>query len=448
MGADTTHPTLPPPRPPIHVEKRKRTSRCPSPSPSPSPSPASRAAVCAQKAVHYGKSLPTPSPALTAAAPSHADTGRAGPSPVSEPPRSRGPAVPWPHSSQRPPCQRGKRAPSPLSAPPRSRGKGASLRPLPFPLGRATLYARKGGTQGHTPPLHIAPALPAGARRTAGPPQSPSAQATPAQPHAPRLALPAYARGGTVCSPIRAGHASPSHALRPARVRKRTDGTSTHARGGMAHTAQSSSARATPPQPHAPRRVLPSFARGGTARPPLRVGHASRPRTQGGGSARPPPPHGLRQRRLRTLPRPRTRGDARGPAQPPPRGVCYLSPPGGYTPRPRRDRHAPASTYSQAPHLHRTHHPQCHYQIHCRPMSTHNHLRLRPPPLRVQCKPTKQHVRRRGHSHDRVLAGNGGRRGHEARLREWWRHVLFTQRPDKSTTAAEACNYPQFVYYP
>ncbi|KAH8977323.1 hypothetical protein EDB83DRAFT_2640185 [Lactarius deliciosus] len=47
-------------------------------------------------------------------------------------------------------------------------------------------------------------------------------------------------------------------------------------------------------------------------------------------------------------------------------------------------------------------------------------------------------------------ARNGGRRGHEARLREWWRHALFAQRPDESTTmtVAEACNYPQFVYYP
>ncbi|KAH9062609.1 hypothetical protein EDB83DRAFT_2315466 [Lactarius deliciosus] len=126
--------------------------------------------------------------------------------------------------------------------------------------------------------------LPAGARRTACPPQSPSAQATPAPP-------------------------------RPACVRKRTDGASspappTHARGGTARTAQPSSARDTSPTPSA----MPAFARG-------TVG-ASAP------SARATP-----ARHLRTPPRLCTPGDARGSVRAPSaRGVL----PPGYTPRPRR----------------------------------------------------------------------------------------------------------------
>ncbi|KAH8978457.1 hypothetical protein EDB86DRAFT_3249011, partial [Lactarius hatsudake] len=95
------------------------------------PSPASRAAVRAQKVVHY-------------------DKGRAGHSPVSGPPRSRGPAAPWPLPSQHLP---------------HSRGKGAH--------------------EGTSPR-----SLPAGARRTAYPPQSPSTQASPAQPHVSRPAPP------------------------------------------------------------------------------------------------------------------------------------------------------------------------------------------------------------------------------------------------------------------
>ncbi|KAH9024183.1 hypothetical protein EDB84DRAFT_1678148 [Lactarius hengduanensis] len=233
------------------------------------PLPASRAAVCAQKAVHY-------------------DMGRAGPSP-----RSRGPAA-APRSlpsPQHPPSARKEdtSAPFPLSAPPRSRGKGAHEGTSPRPL-------------------------PAGARRTARPPQSPSAQATPAQPHAPRPARIRERRDGAPTPPRGPRQPNPTcpalpayargRAARPAPPRLRTQG-----EGRCAHPA----ARATPAQP-------PAHARG-------RVG-ASTP------SARATP-----ARRLRTPPRPRSLGDARGsvrPAQPPPRGVCYPSPPGLHTPGPRR----------------------------------------------------------------------------------------------------------------
>ncbi|KAH9003919.1 hypothetical protein EDB84DRAFT_1608230 [Lactarius hengduanensis] len=146
--------------------------------------------------------------------------GRAGPSP-----RSRGLAA-APRSlpsPQHPPSawKEDTSAPSPLSAPPRSRGKGAHEGTSPRPL-------------------------PAGARRTARPPQSPSAQATPAQPHTPRPAPPAYARGGTVCPPLRVGHASPTPRAppcprtqedgrrvqpRPAHRRKERDGAPTPPRG-------------------------------------------------------------------------------------------------------------------------------------------------------------------------------------------------------------------------
>ncbi|KAH9026133.1 hypothetical protein EDB85DRAFT_1893550 [Lactarius pseudohatsudake] len=194
-------------------------------------------------------------------------------------------------SPQHPPSARKEdtSAPSPLSAPPRSRGKGAHEGTSPRPL-------------------------PAGARRTARPPQSPSAQATPAQPHTPR----------------------------PARIRERRDGAPTPPRG--------------PRQPNPTCPALPAYARGRMARPA-----PPRPRTQGEGRcAHPaaratpaqPPAHARGRvgastpsaratpaRRLRTPPRPRSLGDARGsvrPAQPPPRGVCYPSPPGLHTPGPRR----------------------------------------------------------------------------------------------------------------
>ncbi|KAH9009663.1 hypothetical protein EDB84DRAFT_1657368 [Lactarius hengduanensis] len=238
------------------------------------PLPASRAAVCAQKAVHYGKS-PTHSfrpPALTATAPFARRYGARGPDAA---PRS----LPSP---QHPPSARKEdtSAPSPLSAPPRSRGKGAHEGTSPRPL-------------------------PAGARRTARPPQSPSAQATPAQPHAPRPARIRERRDGAPTPPRGPRQPNPTcpalPAPAPAHGRKERDGAPTPPRGPRQ------------PQP-------PAHARG-------RVG-ASTP------SARATP-----ARRLRTPPRPRSLGDARGsvrPAQPPPRGVCYPSPPGLHTPGPRR----------------------------------------------------------------------------------------------------------------
>ncbi|KAH9165280.1 hypothetical protein EDB89DRAFT_2077003 [Lactarius sanguifluus] len=196
--------------------------RLPPPSSTSSPSPASRAAV--------SRSL-TLSPALTAAAPLHADKGRAGPSPVSGPPRLRGPAAPRPLPSQHLPHSRGKGA-----------HEGTSPRPLP-----------------------------AGARRTACPPQSPSAQATPAP--------------------------APRTPPRPARIRKRRDGAPTPPRGPRqpnstrpalpayargrtgrdgAHSPALLGAGDTSPAP----RAQPAFARGGTVRPPLRVAHAGpTPRT-------------------------------------------------------------------------------------------------------------------------------------------------------------------------
>ncbi|KAH9050397.1 hypothetical protein EDB83DRAFT_2522562 [Lactarius deliciosus] len=178
--------------------------------------------------------------------------------------------------------------------------------------------------------------LPAGARRTAYPPQSPSVQAMPAQPHAPRLtrirerrdcaptpprgprqpsptcpALPAYARGWTACpapphphtqgegrraqpSPPRHGRHLPSP-TRPARIRERRDSAFT--------------------PPHGPCQPSPPAARVRKGR----VGTST------------PSAWAMPARRLHTPPHPRTPGDARGsvhPAQPPPRGACYPSPPG------------------------------------------------------------------------------------------------------------------------
>ncbi|KAH9034564.1 hypothetical protein EDB85DRAFT_1889705 [Lactarius pseudohatsudake] len=187
------------------------------------------------------------------------------------------------------------------------RGRRTRRPPLPCPrrpvrAERVRMRARRpgpslpahGGQRAHPSPLRLRRRLP-----------SPT-----------RPAPPAYARGGTVRPPLRAGHAKPNptcpalpayargRTARPAPPRPRTQG-----EGRCAHPA----ARATPAQP-------PAHARG-------RVG-ASTP------SARATP-----ARRLRTPPRPRSLGDARGsvrPAQPPPRGVCYPSPPGLHTPGPRR----------------------------------------------------------------------------------------------------------------
>ncbi|KAH9039483.1 hypothetical protein EDB83DRAFT_2318434 [Lactarius deliciosus] len=151
--------------------------------------------------------------------------GRAGPSPMSGPPRSRGLATPWPLPSQHLPHSGGKGA-----------HEGTSSRPLP-----------------------------AGARRTACPPQSPSAQATPAQPHAPRPALPAYARGGTVRPPLRAGHTSPTPRAPPC-PRTQEDGQCVHPRPAHARKRRDGTHS---PAPRAP----PAFARGGT---PSRVTRRAR----------------------------------------------------------------------------------------------------------------------------------------------------------------------------
>ncbi|KAH9018408.1 hypothetical protein EDB84DRAFT_1626587 [Lactarius hengduanensis] len=163
----------------------------------------------------------------------HHDKGRTAPPPVSAPPRSRGRGA---HNARRPPTPpfspvrtttfarkggaRGHTAPvaprPPFPCPRcpmgRSRGKGAHEgTPPPVPP-----FPWKGCTQGHaTPPLRVAPAPsslrpghatpPLFTRRARArlvtqkgrraPRPVPSARATPAQPHAPRLALPLHAGG-------------------------------------------------------------------------------------------------------------------------------------------------------------------------------------------------------------------------------------------------------------
>ncbi|KAH9069675.1 hypothetical protein EDB83DRAFT_2580947 [Lactarius deliciosus] len=171
--------------------------------------------------------------------------GRAGPSPVSGPPRSRGLATPWPLPSQHLPHSGGKGA-----------HEGTSSRPLP-----------------------------AGARRTACPPQSPSVQAMPAQPHAPRPALPAYARGGTP---------NPTRPALPAYARGRT------VRPSPPRPRTQEEGRRAQPSPTRP----PAFARGVTVRPPLCAGHTSPtprappcPRTQEDGRrVQPRPAHARKGR--------------------------------------------------------------------------------------------------------------------------------------------------------
>ncbi|KAH8981447.1 hypothetical protein EDB86DRAFT_3087109 [Lactarius hatsudake] len=182
-----------------------------------------------------------------------------------------------------------------MSGPPRSRGP-ATPRPLPS---QHLPHSRGKGVHEGTSPR----SLPAGARRTAYPPQSPSAQASPAQPHASCLAPPCphMREEGRCAHPSARATPTQPHVPRPAHVRKRTDGASspapsTHARGGTARTAQPSSARATPAQPHAPRphsreegRCAHPSARATPVQPPaarahkgegrrinpLRTGHAS-----------------------------------------------------------------------------------------------------------------------------------------------------------------------------
>ncbi|KAH9001938.1 hypothetical protein EDB86DRAFT_2827681 [Lactarius hatsudake] len=104
-----------------------------------------------------------------------------------------------------------------------------------------------------------APFMWKGAQRTVYPPQSPSAQATPAQPHMPHLTLPCLhtqEEGRCTHPSTRATLAQP-HAPHPAHMCKRTDGASSptlsmHTRGGTVRTAQPSLAWVTPAQPHTP----------------------------------------------------------------------------------------------------------------------------------------------------------------------------------------------------
>ncbi|KAH9162449.1 hypothetical protein EDB89DRAFT_1913258 [Lactarius sanguifluus] len=222
------------------------------------------------------------------------------------PAHARGGAVRLP---QHPPC--GRRRPNPT-------------RPAPLAWATPTSPTPSPGTQGDGWPRQPSPTLPGHARgQMARPP--PSAGATAAQP--------GHARGRTMRPPIHAGHTNPA----PRRPGTQGDGRCDHP-----------SARATPTQPHAararkgmdgvttrprgprqPSSTPPGHAKGQTVRPPIRAGHASPaprcPGTQGdgwhdhpsplcagdsspaprtphrparvrkGGTARPPPPHGLRQ---------------------------------------------------------------------------------------------------------------------------------------------------------
>ncbi|KAH9032168.1 hypothetical protein EDB85DRAFT_1890827 [Lactarius pseudohatsudake] len=193
-----------------HISDTRRQADAP-------PLPASRAAVCAQKAVHY-------------------DMGRTGP------PLPPGPSLP-PNIR----LLRGRRTRrSPLPCPRR-----------PVRAERVLMRARRpgpslpvhGGQHAHPSPLRPRRRLP-----------SPT-----------RPAPPAYTRGGTVRPPLRAGHASPTPRAPPC-----------------------------PRTQEDRRRVQPHHAHGrkerdGAPTPPRRPRQPSRPHTQGGGSARPPPPHGLRQ---------------------------------------------------------------------------------------------------------------------------------------------------------
>ncbi|KAH8985585.1 hypothetical protein EDB86DRAFT_2833004 [Lactarius hatsudake] len=257
-----------PPRPPICAHKR--TGRH-----SP-PSPASCAAVRAQKA-HY-------------------DKGRMGHSPVSGPPRSRGPAAPQPLPSQHLPHSHGKGAHEGMS--PRS--------------------------------------LPAGAQRTSYPPQSPSAQVMPAQLHTPRPARIRERKEGVptpLCGPHQPNPTCPTlpaytrgWTARPAPPCPRTQ--------GEGQRAQPSPPRRGRHQPNPTRPARIHERRDGVP-PPLRTGHTSPaphpPHTQGGGSARQHPLHRLCQPSVYAPRHTRTRpGMQEGQCtQPPLRGVCY-------TPRPRR----------------------------------------------------------------------------------------------------------------
>ncbi|KAH9010764.1 hypothetical protein EDB85DRAFT_2160830 [Lactarius pseudohatsudake] len=181
------------------------------------PLPASRAAICAQKAVHY-------------------DMGRAGP------PLPPGPSLPPNIRLLR---RRRTRRP-PLPCPRR-----------PVRAERVRMRARRPG-----------PSLPAhGGQRAHPSPLRPRRRL----PSPTRPAPPAYARGGTVRPPLRAGHASPTPRAPPC---PRTQGDGRRVQPRPAHGRKERDGAPTPPRgPHQP----------------------SRPHTQGGGSARPPPPHGLRQ---------------------------------------------------------------------------------------------------------------------------------------------------------
>ncbi|KAH9011854.1 hypothetical protein EDB85DRAFT_1900749 [Lactarius pseudohatsudake] len=243
-------------------------------------------------------SCPLSAPPYLCETGAHEDEGRAGPPPPS-------PSLP---PNIRLVCAEGGHVATPLSVPPRSCGKGAhkgtSPQPLPSPLGRATLYARKGGTRGHAPPLHVAPALPCPCTEDSVP-------------------TPVPFGAGDACPAPRA----PPRPTPPHPHSERRDG--------------------APPPPRGPRQpnpcpALPAYARGRRVQPrPRAQGEGqraqpsppwrgprqpSRPRMQGGGSARPPPPPLLWL--LRTPPCLRTPGDKRVGAPSPAPSARYPSPPG------------------------------------------------------------------------------------------------------------------------
>ncbi|KAH9046415.1 hypothetical protein EDB83DRAFT_2637572 [Lactarius deliciosus] len=190
---------------------------------------------------------------------------------------TRGHVPPF-HVAPPPPCQRmedcvptpvpfgaGDACPAPRAPPyPHTREEGLCTHPSvqatpaqPHAPRPARVRKRTDGMFSPTPPTHAR----GGTARTA---QSSSARATPAQPHVPRPTLPAFARGGTVCSPLCMGRASP---VPPPPA---------YAKGGSAR----------PPSPHglrqpgvyAPRhtRTPPGMQEGRCAQPsPLCAGHAT-----------------------------------------------------------------------------------------------------------------------------------------------------------------------------
>ncbi|KAH9008228.1 hypothetical protein EDB83DRAFT_2323232 [Lactarius deliciosus] len=175
--------------------------------------------------------------------------------------------------------------PSSTSSPsPASRAAIRSVRALPPCLGhhiRAGLLP-PGPSLPNICPIRAERPLPAGARRTACPPQSPLVQATPAQPHAPRPAHICKRRDGAPTPPHGPRQpnptcpALPAYArgwmVRPAPSRPRTQG-----EGRRAQLSPPQRGRHQPNPTHCapPRPAPPAFTRGGTVRPPLRAGHIS-----------------------------------------------------------------------------------------------------------------------------------------------------------------------------